>query len=65
MSRKIRKLFEVFLIKIARWILIGRNVRRSAVVSRRDNNSMWYMAEKLEAIEHRMMTEYKETNGDY
>jgi hypothetical protein len=28
----------------------GRNVIRSLVVSRRDNNDMWYMAEQLEGI---------------
>lgn len=58
--RQIRKRFEVFLIRIARWILIGRNLHRSAVVSRRDNNAMWYMAERLECIEFRMMNEYKD-----
>jgi hypothetical protein len=61
----IRKYWEVFMISIARRILIGRNVQRSAVVSRRDNNTMWYMAEKLESIEARMLDEYKSTDGNY
>ena len=56
---KLRKLFEVFMISIARRILIDRNVNRCRVVSRRDNNDMWSMAEKLESIEERMMDEYK------
>lgn len=63
--KKLRKWWEVFLIGIARKILIGRNVHRCTVVSRRDNNTMWSMAERLEAIESRMMDEYKSTDGDY
>jgi hypothetical protein len=55
-----RKLFEVFLIKIARYILMERNVPRSMVVSREDNNAMWYMGEKLSSIEKRMLKSYKE-----
>jgi hypothetical protein len=46
-------------ISIARKILIGRNVKRSAVVSRRDNNDMWSMAEQLEAIEQRIKNKYE------
>ena len=38
---KPRKYFEVLLIKLASWILIGRNVGRCQVVSRGDNNDMW------------------------
>ena len=53
-----RKRFEVFLIRIAIYILQGRNLARCAVVSRRDNNDMWYMSEKLEGICKRMMDEY-------
>ena len=59
MKQKIRKRFEVLLIKIAKWILMERNVPRSMVVSRRDNNDMWYMAEKLDSICDRMIDEYK------
>lgn len=47
------------MIVIARKILIGRNVQRSAVVSRKDNNEMWCMAEKLESIEKRMLNYYE------
>ena len=54
-----RKHFEVLLIKIARKILIDRNVQRSTVVSRRDNNDMRYMAEKLESIERRILNNYE------
>ncbi|WP_369781527.1 hypothetical protein [Pseudomonas sp. WC2401] len=43
---------------LAAKILIDRNVQRSAVVSRRDNNDMWAMAEKLEAIAKRISKNY-------
>ncbi len=55
----LRTRFEVGLIRLARLILIGRNVPRSSVVSRSDNNDMWSMAEKLEAIELRMLSKYE------
>lgn len=55
---------EVFLIKLAAKILIGRNAKRAKYVSRRDNNDMWYMAEKLESIALRMENKYEESaNG--
>lgn len=57
---KLKTFFEVLLIKIAARILIGRNVQRSAIVSRRDNNAMWYMAEKLEGICKRMSNGYED-----
>lgn len=56
----IRKYFEVFLIRIAKYILMERNSNRCKVVSRRDNNEMWYMAENLESICKRMIEEYKD-----
>lgn len=59
MKNKIKKYFEIHLISIARKILIGRNVHRSLFVSRRDNNDMYYMAERLESIEKRMRDDYK------
>ena len=59
MKKYIRTRFEVFMVKIARKILIDRNVHRSAVVSRADNNEMWAMSEKLESIEKRMLNNYE------
>ena len=55
--------FEVLLLKIAKRILMGRSAGRSAHISRRDNNDMWYMAERIGNIEVRMLSEYnnKET----
>ncbi|MNZ18474.1 hypothetical protein D3C78_354870 [compost metagenome] len=55
----IRRKFEAALIRLAAWILMGRNVQRSPVVSRRDNNDMWYMAERLESIAGRIANGYK------
>ncbi|WP_460163625.1 hypothetical protein [Pseudomonas sp. S2_F03] len=58
MKRFVHRKFEAWLILLAAKILIGRNVQRSPVVSRRDNNDMWAMAEKLEAIAKRISTKY-------
>ncbi len=54
----LRRKLEARLILIAAHILSGRNVARSAVVSRRDNNDMDYMAEKLEGIAERISRQY-------
>ena len=53
-----RRKAEAWLILLAAKILIGRNVQRAAVVSRRDNNDMWAMAERLEAIARRISKNY-------
>lgn len=58
MKRLIRRKIEAWLILLAAKILIGRNVQRCAVVSRRDNNDMWAMAEQLEAIAKRISKKY-------
>jgi hypothetical protein len=55
---------EVFLIRIAAKILMGRNTKRAMHVSRRDNNDMWYMAERLESISLRMENKYTEYSDD-
>ncbi|SFP14893.1 hypothetical protein SAMN03159315_02011 [Pseudomonas sp. NFPP28] len=46
------------MIRLAIAILMGRNVQRSLVVSRSDNNHMWSMAERLEAIATRISKNY-------
>lgn len=58
MKRLISRKVEAWLILLTAKILIGRNVQRSAVVSRRDNNTMWGMAEQLEAIAKRISKKY-------
>ena len=55
-----RRHFEACLIRLAAWMLIGRNVQRCKVVSRRDNNDMWYMAERLESIAKRISNGYRD-----
>lgn len=60
----LRRKLEAWLVRRAAAILMGRNVDRSAVVSRRDNNDMWYMAERLESIATRISSNYtKATEG--
>lgn len=54
----IRRRLEVALILLAARLLAGRNVQRSGVVSRPDNNDMYYMAEKLEDIADRIKRQY-------
>lgn len=58
MKQAIRRKLEAWLILLAAKILIGRNVLRSEVVSRRDNNDMWAMAEQLETIAQRICKKY-------
>ncbi|WJV25862.1 MULTISPECIES: hypothetical protein [Pseudomonas] len=59
MRRFFRRKAEAWLILLAAKILIGRNVQRCKVVSRRDNNDMWAMAERLEDIARRISTNYQ------
>lgn len=54
----LRRRLEVALILLAAQLLAGRNVQRSGVVSRRDNNDMGAIAEKLEAIADRIKRQY-------
>jgi len=58
MKRFIRRKFEAWLILLAAKILSGRNVQRSPVVSRRDNNQMFEIAGELEEIAQRISTNY-------
>lgn len=52
-----RKLEAALLRSIARR-LKARNVTRSGVISRRDNNDTWYMADRLESIADRVSSGY-------
>ena len=58
MKRFIHRKIEAWVILLAAKILIDRNDQRSAVASSRDNNDMWAMAEKLEAIANRISKKY-------
>lgn len=53
-----KKHFESFLIRVAAWILLERNVSRSPVISRQDNNAMFEMAYELREIDKRIRSEY-------
>jgi hypothetical protein len=55
-----RRQLESALILLAAWILGGRNVSRSSVVSRRDNNQMFDMDFELRAIARRIRKQYSE-----
>ncbi|WP_053183573.1 hypothetical protein [Pseudomonas thivervalensis] len=59
MKLALRRKLEAWLILLAAGILLGRNVHRAPVTSRRDNNDMWSMAEKLEAIAKRISNKYQ------
>lgn len=65
MKKLIRRKFEAALVRLAARILMGRNVHRCTVVSRRDNNDMWSMAEKLEMIALRMSSGYTKGTENY
>lgn len=54
----LRRQLESALILLAAWILGGRNVTRSEVVSRRDNNEMFEMDGELRAVARRIRNQY-------
>ncbi|MBR7519679.1 hypothetical protein [Pseudomonas juntendi] len=54
----LRRKVEAGLIRVAASVLMHRNCNRSLVVSRRDNNDMWHMAERLESIADRISSGY-------
>ena len=55
----LRRQLESALILLAAWILGGRNVTRSPVVSRSDNNEMFEMDFQLRDIARRIRQQYK------
>ncbi|MCL8299429.1 hypothetical protein [Pseudomonas mosselii] len=56
----LRRQLESALILLAAWILGGRNVTRSGVVSRQDNNAMFEMDFQLRDIARRIRKQYSE-----
>lgn len=56
----LRRQLESALILLAAWILGGRNVTRSPVVSRSDNNAMFDMDFELRDIARRIRKQYSE-----
>ena len=54
-----RKEFEVFLLNIA-YKIIDRNVERSMVISRKDNNYLFDVSCRLREIINNIKTEYND-----
>lgn len=61
--KKLKTRWEAFLIRVAKYILHDRNVTRSPVVSRRDNNEMWEIGWLLEDIAGRIEDGYNEPSN--
>ena len=61
--KKLKSRWEAFLIRVAKYILHDRNVVRSPVVSRRDNNEMWEMGWHLEDIAGRIEDGYNKSSN--
>tara|TARA_R110000851_G_scaffold301958_1_gene458688 strand:- start:20 stop:205 length:186 start_codon:yes stop_codon:yes gene_type:complete len=59
MNNYLRKMIEVNFLRLAKYILTGRNVQRSAVISRRDNNDLSYAGEKIDSVIVNILCEYK------
>ena len=55
-----RKNYELLWLKLASYILRGRNFERSAIISRRDNNELYGMNDKVEAIIERIKSDYNQ-----
>jgi len=56
----LRRKLEAALLRLAARLLMSRNVTRSLVISRSDNNDTWYMAERLDSIARRVSRGYDE-----
>lgn len=54
-----RKYFEIILLYIA-YLILNRNVSRSKVISRRDNNYLFEVTYEVKKIIHNIKTEYNE-----
>jgi hypothetical protein len=58
--RALKARYEAFLLRVAKSIVLGRNVARSPVVSRSDNNVMFEMGYELGKIADRIASGYKD-----
>ncbi|WP_312381147.1 hypothetical protein [Pseudomonas oryzihabitans] len=56
----LRRKLEAALLRLAARLLMSRNVTRSLVITRSDNNDTWYMAERLDSIARRVSRGYDE-----
>ena len=57
-----KKKFEIFLIRFASRILRSRNIERASFITRKDNNQIWYISDRLDSISKRMECSYDENN---
>lgn len=62
MKHRVRAWFEGALLRIAASIVLGRNVRRASVVSRKDNNYLFEVGFELNAIAGRIESGYSEAS---
>lgn len=65
MSSWIRKKYEIMWLRLAIYILRGRNVDRCRIISRRDNQGLWYASEHLDPVIDRINEGYKDPNYEY
>lgn len=56
--------YEAFWVWVAARILMERNVTRAPYTSRRDNNDMWYMAERLDRYAKQIRTDYADWDDE-
>ena len=54
-----RKWFELALLRVARYVVYNRNLKRSPVISRKDNNRLFDIGCEIEAIENRIKRDYE------
>ena len=55
---RLKSRYEAWLLHLASRIVLGRNVTRAPVVSRKDNNAMFEMGWELKKIARRIETGY-------
>ena len=59
MKNYLRRMLEVSFLRLAKYILKGRNVNRSRVISRRDNNDLYYAGERIDAVISNILCNYE------
>jgi hypothetical protein len=52
-------MIDLLLLRLAKWILLERNVHRSRIISRKDNNRLWSMSEEIDGIITRIKNKYQ------
>ncbi len=57
---RLKARYEALLLRVAAGIVSGRNVVRSPVVNRRDNNAMFEMGYELRKIADRISSGYRD-----